>query len=393
MGLQTAIENVFRTEDGPYPCYDAVMTARDISQLYKTGFLKIDHDRQRGLDSVTGQRILDDEKVDRWAEQLVKGEAYLGQLSWNFRKDDTLIEYDEATRSLKIGAGAATIPDSGHRHMAILKAAESAGKGSSFDLNRRVSVRIYNAPASEENRIFYAMNQEGKKADPTRSKWLHRLGATKIAGAVAEQAPSLRDNVDTIRDRLSKKNPRLFAFNTLSGAFENYWSDSNPEEEEAFKADVDYVVQFWNKLATVRPELGKLDISRRKRVRETLLVDSALAISAYVAIARKMHSGQDSDLSRLEILGKPVTITVTNHGKEEQREVDLFSRENPIWERIGILVPSQKQTGQKVFTLRNARQTRDAMLKTLEGVLGLDSKTVPDADAVVVGEKAETDHN
>jgi len=30
-----------------------------------------------------GKRILDDEKVDRWAEQLIKGEAYLGQLSWN----------------------------------------------------------------------------------------------------------------------------------------------------------------------------------------------------------------------------------------------------------------------------------------------------------------------
>jgi hypothetical protein len=305
MGLQTAIENVFRTEDGPYPCYDAVMTARDISQLYKTGFLKVDHDRQRGLDSVTGHRILDDEKVDRWAEQLVKGEAYLGQLSWNFRKDETLLDYDEEKRSLKIGAGAATIPDSGHRHMALLKAADSTGKGSSFNLDRKVSVRIYNAPASEENRIFYAMNQEGKKADPTRSKWLHRLGAAKIAGALAEQCPSLRDNVDTIRDRLSKKNPRLCAFNTLSGAFEAYWGDCNPEDEAPFKGDVEYAVQFWNRLAEARPELGKLDISRRKRVRETLLVDSALAIWAYVAIARKMRD-RKVDLATLKKLGEPV---------------------------------------------------------------------------------------
>ncbi len=212
MGIQTSLENVVRTEDGPYECYDAVVTARDISQLYKTGFLKIDDERQRGIDSVTGLRIMDDEKVDRWAEQLLKGEAYLGQLSWNFRKDETILEYNETTKSLKIGAGAATIPDSGHRHKAILKAAESVQKGSSFSLERKVSVRIYNVPASEENRIFYAMNQEGKKADPTRSKWLHRIGATKIAGALTEQCPSLRDNVDTIRDRLSKKNPRLCAF-------------------------------------------------------------------------------------------------------------------------------------------------------------------------------------
>ncbi len=375
MGLQTSIVNVFRTEDGPYECYDAVVTARDISQLYKTGFLKLDDDRQRGIDSVTGKRIVDEEKVEKWAEQLVSGEAYLGQLSWNFRKDETALEYDEDTRSLKIGAGAATIPDSGHRHMALLKAAESAGRGSSFKLDRKVSVRIYNVPASEENRIFYAMNQEGKKADPTRSKWLHRLGATKIAGALAEQCPSLKDNVDTIRDRLSKKNPRLCAFNTLSGAFETYWADCNPEEEVAFKATVDFVALFWNKLAAVRPELGRLDISRRKRVRENLLVDSALAISAYVAIARKMYD-RHVDLSRLEKLGQPVTVTVKTATGEEQREVDLFSRENPIWEQIGILVPSAKKSGEKVFTLRNARQTREAMLKTIEGALELNVQPV-----------------
>lgn len=253
--------------------------------------------------------------------------------------------------------------------MAILKAAESVSKGSSFKLDRKVSVRIYNAPASEENRIFYAMNQEGKKADPTRSKWLHRLGATKIAGALAEQCPSLKDNVDTIRDRLSKRNPRLCAFNTLSGAFETYWADCNPEETDVFKASVDFVVRFWNKLASVRPELGRLDIVRRKQVRETLLVDSALAISAYVATARKMYDAK-LDLDLLNKLSRPAA----NTDGEEQQNVDLFSRENPIWEQIGVLVPSTKKSGEKVFTLRNARQTRQAMLGTIEGVLGLNAQ-------------------
>ena len=174
--------------------------------------------------------------------------------------------------------------------------------------------------------------------------------------------------MDTIRDRLSKKNPRLCVFNTLSGAFESYWSDCNPEDKDALQADVDYAVRYWNKLAEVRPELRKLDITRRKKVRETLLVDSALAISAYVAVARKMHE-QSLDFSTLDKLGKPVVI---KHGTTgEEREVDLFSRENPSWEQLGILVPSTRRSGEKAFTLRNARQTRDAMLKVIEGVLGL----------------------
>src|SRR5260370_16444324 len=119
--------------------------------------------------------------------------------------------------------------------------------------------------------MFYAMNQEGKKADPTRSKWLHRLGATKIAGALAEQCPSLRDNVDTIRGRLSKKNPRLCAFNTLSGAFESYWSDCNPEDKDALQADGDYAVRYWNKLPKLPPQLAKLPISLPIKVRQPFL--------------------------------------------------------------------------------------------------------------------------
>ena len=176
MAVKTTLENVVPTQDGPDTCYDAVVTAQDIATLYKTGFLKIDPDRQRGLDPVTRKPILDMEKIDRWADQLVAGEAYLGQLSWNFRKEETILNYDSESRTLTIGAGAATIPDSYHRHRAILKAVESAERGSGFKVDRQFSVRIYNVPVSQENRIFYAMNQEGKKADPTRSKWLHRVG-------------------------------------------------------------------------------------------------------------------------------------------------------------------------------------------------------------------------
>jgi hypothetical protein len=61
--------------------------------------------------------------------------------------------------------------------------------------------------------------------------------------------------------------------------------------------------------------------------------------------------------------------------------VDLFSRENPIWEQVGILVPSPKKSGEKVFTLRNARQTRDAMLKMLDAVLELNVQPVPEGTA------------
>ncbi len=367
MGVETTLGNVSPTQDGSGECYDAIVTARDISRLYRTGFLKIDPEHQRGVDSVTRKQVLDKDKIERWAEQLVSGEAYLGQLSWNFRKDDTGLKYDEESRKLTIGAGAATIPDSFHRHMAILKAVESAERGSGFDVDRKFSVRIYHVSAAEENRIFYAMNQEGQKADPTRSKWLHRVGVTKLAGVLVERSPHLREtNVDTVRDRISMRNPRIFAFNTLSRAFEDHWSDVNPDDEKAFQADVEYLVGFWDKLVAVRPELGKLDLAKRKRVRETSLVDSAVAVTAYVAIARKMRE-QGVGLATLEKLKHQVT--------DDGRPIDFFSRENPLWEKIGVLVPVTKRDGRKTLNQRNAKEPRKAMLEQLMMLLGLNEKT------------------
>lgn len=368
MAVKTTLENVVPTQDGPYTCYDAVVTARDIATLFRTGFLKLDPEHQRGEDLVSKKPVLDMDKIERWAEQLIKGEGYLGQLSWNFRQEEARLEYDEASRTLTIGAGAATIPDSYHRHQAILKAFDSAARGSGFDVERKFSVKIYHVPVMEENRIFYAMNQEGKKADPTRSKWLQRMGVVKLAGALVERSPHLRDNVDTVRDRLSKRNPRLCAFNTLSNALEEHWADFNVEDTTALGSEVEYLVGFWNKLVTVRPELAKLDITRRKKVREELLVDSALAIHAYVALARKMRE-QDLGLVTLDKLAHKVSIK----DKDKERQIDYFSRENPLWEQIGVLVPGTKakKTGGKVLNLRNARQTRQAMFAALAELVGV----------------------
>ncbi len=323
---------------------------------------------QRGLDTVTKKPILDQEKIERWADQLLKGEAYLGQLSWNFRKEEVELEYDSQSRQLTIGPGGAAIPDSAHRHIAIVKAVESADRGSTFNRQRKVSVRIYNAPATEEKRIFYAMNQEGKKADPTRSKWLHPVGATKLASALVERSEHLRDNVDTVRDRISQRNPRLCAFNTLNRAIEEYWSNINPENQDDFQSSVEYLVRFWDKLVEVRQELKKLDITHRKKIRETSLVDSALAIAAFIAIARKMRE-QGVGLEALEELGG----TITGNG----RHTDFFSRDNPRWKEIGVLVPSTRKDGRSVLNLRNARQSRDAMTTMLAEIVGVDLKAEP----------------
>jgi hypothetical protein len=67
MAVKTTLENVVPTEDGRYECYYAVVTGQDIATLYKTGFLKLDPEHQRGEDTLTRKPILDAEKIERWA--------------------------------------------------------------------------------------------------------------------------------------------------------------------------------------------------------------------------------------------------------------------------------------------------------------------------------------
>jgi hypothetical protein len=153
------IDNVLPTQDGPYSCYDAVITAGAIAQLNRSGFLEITPEIRTSIGSVKKLNV-HQLKIDRWTKQLIAGAAYIGQLSWNFRKEDSVLDYDPNLRRLAIGAGVARTPDSFHRHRAILQAVESAQRGSGFNPARQFSVRIYHVPLTEEHRIFYAMNEE-----------------------------------------------------------------------------------------------------------------------------------------------------------------------------------------------------------------------------------------
>jgi hypothetical protein len=374
MALKTYLDPVLETEDGPWTCWDAVVTAESIYQLWSAGFLKIDPDHQRGEDSVRKKPVLDMDKVERWADELIKGQAILGELSWNFRKGEAEIHYDEEKKQMEIGAGHAAIPDSGHRHYAIVKAVESASRGSGFDIKRRFSVRLYNVRPEEENRIFYAMNQEGKPADATRSKWLYpKQTGQRLAAQLVRLSPHLQDNVDTVRDRLSKRNPRLCAFNTLSRAFEANWLDVGEISDAKFDETVEFMVEFWDELVQVLPELGKLDLAERQRVREESIVDSAVAIHGYITLARRMIDS-DADLAILGLLAEPATVN--------GEQVPFFSRtRNPQWEELGVVIPTFRRDNKRVLALRNANDARKAAAKAILRKAGLEE---PPKDSTAV---------
>jgi hypothetical protein len=50
---------------------------------------------------------------------------------------------------------------------------------------------------------------------------------------------------------------------------------------------------------------------------------------------------------------------------------ELFSIENPLWQRIGVVAPSVSKTGETTLRTRNSHQSRRAMESALLSHLGL----------------------
>jgi len=361
--LRTAISPVLVSHDFGYEVYDVTVTARDIHRMFTHGLIEIDDDRQRGRHSTTGKQIYKQEKVDRWTNQLLEDQAVFGQLTWNFRPEEADTEYSRDTNEFIIGGGVAKLPDSAHRHRSIVSAVESVAKGSNFDLEMPFSVRIWQVPAEVEKSIFYGMNQEGDKADATRSKYLmQRNSGQQLAREVVRRSSHLTEqNVETVSNTLSAKNPRLMAFNTFSVAFEGNFNDvSDAQHEEV----ANWFTTFWDKLVAVRPELGLQMLPRRQQVRQGLIVGSAIAIHGYVGLARRFYH-EGLEFARLDALADPVE---TDGGP-----IDYFALANPEWQERGIVVPGQSKSGETTLTTRNAIQTRRAMVDALAHKVRLDA--------------------
>jgi DndB-like DNA-sulfur modification-associated protein len=351
------------TSDGGHLCWDTTISAREIAQVMRSGMVEYDPDHQRGKDTVTGKLKVDRKRVEEWARDLQADTAIFGQLTWNFRPEETgsirFVPDHEGSPSgkLYVEDGQAKIPDSMHRHEAIKMAVDSISNGSSFDPARRFSLRIWRVPAAYEDIIFNAMNTQHKKADSTRSKFLyHRGPAQKLARELVRRSPHLGEvNVETVSNTVSMRNPRLAAFNTFSTAFEaadGPWSTLTPDEVDGAAT---FLVKFWDKLVQVVPDLGVLPVDERQRARKESLSTSAIAIHGYLRMAHYLYP--DGDLSVLDRL----------NGQD-----GFFQMDNPLFTERGVTIPGSGRSSGKLI-VRSSHASRRAMGEILAQRCGLTS--------------------
>lgn len=299
-------------------------------------------------------------KVERWVEELLNNNAVMGNLS--IRLDPSTTEYEverdeEGDYSLTIWAGHFdTAVDSQSRITAILRAARN--DLGSFRRDTKFATRIWIADKDLAARVGSDYNTRGDKVNDTAAKFAYQDGPEKrIARALLGDSPHLGiDNIEVLKNTVSASSSKLVAFNTLTQAMENNWhGDPVNASEEALQAK--FLVDFWDALVTVRREFGRLGKTERQALRGSSMAGTALSVHGVIAVADAVYRQRLDPSQVLPALAEPVYI-----GGEA---LDYFSYENPIWTKIGALVPATDSDGSQRLTLRMSFQTRKSVAEEL----------------------------
>ena len=313
--------------------------------------------------------IFDSANADDMVEKLLDGvRVRLNPLVWNLRPSAFEAYYDPNTRRFHLYRGQVFLPDSHHRHQALLKAIsvwrDAPDDYPDFGPDSQFTVEMYFMSVADEAEYFFEKNQLGRRADRSRAYELTSQDALALtAKRFAELTPALRGNVNRVTDRLTSRNPQIVTLSTLRTMAETFFSrDDPPTPVEADRAAA-LMSRFYDMLVEVRPELGPLPLAERVEVRQNSLVDQAVMMHGYASLMRSFAEDYDSQEQAAVTQWRRALrrIKASDPYRSGRWSGDFFSRDNPLWASIGVL----QQTKSGRLAVSNTRQTRDVVTRTL----------------------------
>ena len=368
-------EPIFSLEDvipvrrnGRVTKYSTTITVGRLGELLDDERIVVDYDYQRGYRTTYGANgterrapMVDRDRVNEIAGKILDDQLFGGSLTWSLRKGEVDFQYEAAARVLHILNGKPTIPDSNHRHQAMLRVFNRVREtGHNFDLNGyEFPLLIEVLDLNEERALFYEYNQLGKPANPTRSRYINQADPHSALTSQVITLSHLDGHVEVVTNNLSKNSPKIVTFNALATAIKAGF----PELDDSNFDDIqEYLVEFIDRLAVVRPETGYLPLSQRRGCRESLIGDSAVAFYGYGMLAADLRNYEQWQVM-LSKLSEPYRH-ISSTG--QVWEGDLMSRENPVWKGVVLL---QGRAGN--LQISNNRETRQFIHEKLREVAGV----------------------
>ncbi|CCD92334.1 hypothetical protein BRAO375_1990006 [Bradyrhizobium sp. ORS 375] len=289
--------------------------------------------------------VFDASNADDITEKLLNGEKlFLSPLIWNLRPGTFEAYWDEEETALYIYSGNIYLPDSHHRHQAILKAVRtwrSAKKDyPKFLGDREFKIELYFLTKEDEGNYFFDKNQRPK---PTAKSKAYDLTTqddlSLLAKLVIERSKNLSGNVNRVTDRLIASNFQVITLSTLREMMNSFASTDSLDESE-LDGLATVAAEFYDLLVTVRPELGILAQPDRRKVRENLVVDSAVMMHGFAALMKDFNNDlaeMGTIKARREWAKKVKCFSAERQYRFRQWKGDLFAKANPLWRAVGVV--------------------------------------------------------
>jgi hypothetical protein len=317
------------------------------------------------------------DNADDMAEKLLHGEKlFLNPLIWNLRPGAFEGFWNDIEDALHIYSGKIYLPDSHHRHQAIIKAVRlwrSAPKDyPRFKGDREFKIELYFLSRQDEGNYFFDKNQRPKPTEKSKAYDLTTLDdLSLLAKKVIDDSKSLQGNVNRVTDRLIAKNPQVITLSTLREMMKTFAPTETFDTSE-LEGLASVAAKFYDMLASVRPELGKKEVGERRVIRESLLVDSATMMHGYAAVMKEFNAdlgkfgpsrAADMWKRRLQRLKSNISY---QYGKWRG---DFFEKRNPLWRAVGIAKPGRDG---KRLTVLNTGAARSECGRILRSLLAAD---------------------
>jgi hypothetical protein len=370
------------------------ITAEELADAADSQLLWTDQDVQRGIKPgmppATARElsvgagypdpqlyIFNAEKADDIAEKLLRGErVFLSPLVWNLRPGTFEAFWDEKTSQIHLYNGRIYLPDSHHRQQGIIKAVrahrESTTDYPRFSPSKQFKVELYFLSKADEGNYFFDKNQRPQPTAKSKAYDLTTLDdLSLLAKRVIEKSVALTDNVNRVTDRLTARNPQAITLSTLREMMKSFTPDDSLDEPE-IDGLATVAATFYDLLAEIRSELGRMDQPGRKRVREVLVVDAAVMMHGYAALMSDFNAAiPDGGVRKAtnEWRNKLERLGPDKHYSFNQWSGDLFEKRNPLWQRLGVVKPGKDG---KKLTVVNTGGARSACGRVLRQLVSMD---------------------
>ena len=315
--------------------------------------------------------IFDSANADDIAEKLLRGDRlFLNPLVWNLRPGEFSAFFSREESSIYLYSGKVYLPDSHHRHQAILKAVRATREHPTaypkFSGDRQFKIELYFLDKEGEGNYFYDKNQRPKPTAKSKAYDLSTIDDLSVlAMRVIEKSASLSQGVNRVTDRLSKKSPHFITLSTLREMMKTFAGTEEIDEAE-LEGMALVASDFFEMLSSVRPELRAAGDDGKRPIASDSLAAAAVMMHGYASLMKdygtdiaKLGPSKAREVwrLRLEKLSPSRQVTVGDWNG------DFFSKHNPIWLRHGIVKAGGESGQLNILNTGGARAQVSRILK------------------------------